>query len=152
LESILSKLVGFLDITAKIVGGIAALIAIAALLLPKFIWNPFEAKISSLYGINGWVYYEIGIDRKLTEDGGLYLLKNSEKALYEDIVVGDKLRVGHDVNLRQGPTKEFPVFLALERGVCVIVTNPPSHAQKGLKDAISGGRLKVTTTSCGIFR
>ena len=50
----------FLDQATKIVGGIAALIAIFAIFLPDVIWNPVEAKIASIYGINGWVYYEIG--------------------------------------------------------------------------------------------
>lgn len=73
-------------------------------------------------------------------------------ALYTDIKVGDKLRVWHDVNVRQGPTNEYPKILILEKGVCVIVTEKPKHEKKALENAVSGGRLKITTTSCGIFR
>ena len=144
--------VSFLDQVAKIAGGIAALIAICAIFLPDIIWNPVEAKIASIYGINGWVYYEIGEHRELTDDGGLYLLKKSEEALYTDIRVGDKLRVGHDINVRQGPTNEYPPILVLEKGACVILTEKPQHEKTGLMQAKSGGRLKVSTTACGIFR
>ena len=142
----------FFDVVAKIVGGMAALAAILAIVLPDDLWNPVEAKIAAIYGINGWVYYEIGENRELTNDGGLYLLKESDKALYADISVGDKLRVGHDVNVRQGPTNEFPPILVLEKGACVIVTEKPRHEKVGLSNAVSGGRLRISTTACGIFR
>lgn len=137
---------------SKIVSGFAALIAVLAIFLPDFIWNPVEAKIASIYGINGWVYYEVGEARKLTNDGGLFLLSDSPKALYADIKTGDKLRVGHHVNVRKGPTNEHPVILVLENGVCVIVTESPKYEIKNLVNAVSGGRLKVSTTSCGIFK
>lgn len=64
---------------SKIVGGIAALIAVLAIILPNFIWNPFEAKIASIYGIEGWVYYEVGENRELTNDGGLFLLNGCDR-------------------------------------------------------------------------
>ena len=140
------------EVLSKIVGGVAALIAVLAIILPDFIWNPVEAKIASIYGINGWVYYEVGKNRALTNDGGLFLLNDSAKALYTEIRIGDKLRVGHDVNVRQGSTNSDPVILVLEKGVCLIVTETPKHEKKNLVYAISGGRLKITTTSCGIFR
>ena len=92
------------------------------------------------------------LDRELTDDGGLYLLKKSEEALYTDIKIGDKLRVGHDINVRQGPTKDFPPILVLEKGACVIVTEKPKYEKEILEHAKSGGRLKVSTTACGIFR
>ncbi len=146
------NLIKIFELLSKVVGGVVALIAVLAIILPDFIWNPVEAKIASIYGINGWVYYEVGEKRKLTNDGGLFLLSDSPKALYNDIKLGDKLRVGHDVNVRQGPTNEYPVILVLEKGVCVIVTETPKHEKKDLVSAVSAGRLKITTTSCGIFK
>ena len=142
------KIMKSFEVLSKIVGGVAALIAVLAIILPDFIWNPVEAKIASIYGINGWVYYEVGENRELTNDGGLFLLNDSAKALYPDIRTGDKLRLGHDVNVRKGPTNEHPVILVLEKGVCLIVTETPKYEKKDLVNAVSGGRLKITTTSC----
>ncbi|MGN7612665.1 hypothetical protein ACQZV8_11335 [Magnetococcales bacterium HHB-1] len=146
-------IINFLDSFSKIVGGVAAVTGFLAIVLPAWMWNPVEAQIARLYGIEGWVYYEIAEERTLTDDGGLSLLKSSE-ALYTDIKVGDKLRAGHAVNFRQEAGKKSLKIFVMNPGSCVIVTSPPKHEHKDFKDenVISGGWLRVVTTACGIFR
>ena len=99
----ISVLVERLELVSKVTGIISALIAISALALPASIWRPIESLIASIYGSNGWVYYEVGENRTITSDGNFYLLEETETGHYDEIRVGDKLRVSGDVNFRTGP-------------------------------------------------
>ena len=146
----ISKAINKLEILSKITGIVAATLAICAIFLPSFIWKPIESKIASIYGANGWVYYEVGENRKITNDGNFYLLKETETGFYEEIKVGDKLRVSGDVNFRRGPSSDQPRSFVLINGDCVIVTEQPRN-KVDVQEAASGGWLKVATSPCGLF-
>ena len=139
-----------LEVVSKVTGIIVAIFAILAVLLPAFLWKPIEATIASIYGTSGWVYYEVGENRKITSDGNFYLLKESETGFYSEIEVGDKLRVSGDVNFRNEPTNSAPRSFVLINGDCVIVTNEPAHKVE-VQEAKSGGWLNVATSPCGLF-
>ncbi len=64
-----------LELASKVTGIIAALVAICALFLPATLWKPIESVIAIIYGTNGWVYYEVGENRKITDDGNFYSKK-----------------------------------------------------------------------------
>lgn len=146
----ISVLVEKLESITKATGIIAALVAISAVLLPPALWKPIESVIASVYGTNGWVYYEVGENRTITDDGNFYLLKESETGFYGEIKVGDKLRVSGDVNFRNGPNLKAPRSFVLINGDCVIVTGSPNNEIE-VKSAQSGGWLKVATSPCGLF-
>ncbi len=139
-----------LEALSKITGIIAAVIAICAVLLPSSLWKPIESVIASIYGTNGWVYYEVGENRTITDDGNFYLLKETETGFYDEIQIGDKLRVSGDVNFRNGPTSDSPRSFVLINGDCVIVTETPSK-KVNVQQAESGGWLRVATSPCGLF-
>ncbi len=139
-----------LEILPKIVGVFAAILAICAVLMPSFLWKPFEAMVASVYGVSGYVYYEVGVNRKITSDGNFYLLKVTKTGYYDEIAVGDKLRVAGDVNFRSGPGREFSRSFVLFNGDCVVVTSTPKKEVK-VEKAKSGGWLNVATSPCGLF-
>ncbi len=139
-----------LELASKVTGIIAALVAICALFLPATLWKPIESVIAIIYGTNGWVYYEVGENRKITDDGNFYLLKETETGHYEEIEIGDKLRVSGNVNFRSGPGAEYPRSFVLITGDCVIVTRSPKNAVE-VTDAESGGWVNVATSPCGLF-
>jgi hypothetical protein len=144
------KCIDKLEILSRVTGVVVALIAIFALFLPASMWQLAEAKIAQLYGANGWVYYEVGEARKLTEHGNLHLLKVTETAYYEEISVGDKLRVSGDVSFRSANGTDKPKTFVLINGDCVIVTSQPNNKIE-VKKAKSGGWLQVSTSPCGLF-
>lgn len=149
-SSVFSVLVEKLEGITKATGIIAALVAISAVLLPPALWKPIESVIASVYGTNGWVYYEVGENRTITDDGNFYLLKETETGFYEEIKIVDKLRVSGDVNFRNGPNLESPRSFVLINGDCVIVTSRPNNEVE-VKSAKSGGWLEVATSPCGLF-
>ena len=149
-KSITSRIIDKLEIIPKLTGIIAAIIALSAILLPSSIWKPIESSIASFYGTNGWVYYEVGKNRAITDDGNFYLLKESNTGYYEEIQKGDKLRVSGDVNFRSGPGSEHPRSFVLINGDCVIVTETP-YKKVDVRKAESGGWLEVATSPCGLF-
>jgi len=149
-KKILHLLTEKLEIVTKATGIVAALVAICALFLPSALWKPVESVIAMVYGTNGWVYYEVGKNRKITHDGNFYLLKETETGFYEEIKMGDKLRVAGDVNFRSGPGVEYPRSFVLITGDCVIITRPPKN-KVDVENAESGGWLKVATSPCGLF-
>jgi hypothetical protein len=139
-----------LELLSKLVGILAAIAAVSAIALPASVWKPIEAKIASIYGTNGWVYYEVGNNRTITADGNFYLLKETPTGYYNEIEVGDKLRVAGDVNFRNGPSQEAPRSFVLINGDCVIVTKKPER-KVNVTTAKSGGWLQVATSPCGLF-
>lgn len=147
---IVSIILQNIELLSKIVGGIAALIALCAVFLPSTLWKPIESIIAQIYGTNGWVYYEVGENREITGDGNFYLLKETETGFYDEIKVGDKLRVSGDVNFRSGPSSRHPRSFVLINGDCVIVTRPPNN-ESDVQQAKSGGWLEVATSPCGLF-
>lgn len=149
-ESMFSVLLERLEAVSKVTGIIAALVAILAVLLPSVIWRPIESVIASIYGSNGWVYYEVGENRAITSDGNFYLLKETETGYYDEINIGDKLRVSGDVNFRTGPGSNHPRSFVLINGDCVIVTSNPKNKIE-VETAQSGGWLEVATSPCGLF-
>ncbi len=150
IKMIFKTLLDKLEVLSKVTGIIAAIFAILAVLLPAFLWRQIEAKIASIYGTSGWVYYEVGKNREITNDGNFYLLKESETGFYSEINIGDKLRVSGDINFRNGPTNSAPRSFVLITGDCVIVTNEPAHKVE-VQEAKSGGWLNVATSPCGLF-
>ena len=150
-----------LEIPTKIVAGVVSLVAIGGFIFPKLIWTPIEGLIAQHFGVSGWVYYEVGKnkkgDRALTKDGKLYLLKSSN-ALYDDVKLGDKLRASSPVNFREDSTRRSRVMFHLNENDCVIVISDKKIPYSGRfvdTDAEvkpeSGGWLKVATTPCGLF-
>ncbi len=150
IKSIFHTIVDKLEVLSKITGIIAATIAICVILLPAPLWKPIESVIASIYGTNGWVYYEVGKNRAITDDGNFYLLKETETGFYDEIQIGDKLRVSGDVNFRSAPSLDSPRSFVLINGDCVIVTETPSK-KVDVQHAESGGWLKVATSPCGLF-
>ena len=138
------------DALLRTTGVLAALAAIAAVVLPTAVWKPIEARIATLYGTTGWVYYEVGENRTITNDGNFYLLKETPTGYYEEIDVGDKLRVSGDVNFRSEQGKNAPRSFVLIKGDCVIVIDTPADPVD-VRQAKSGGWLNVATSPCGLF-
>lgn len=150
IKSFFHAMVDKLEVLSKITGIVAAVVAICAVLLPAQLWKPIESVIASIYGTNGWVYYEVGKNRTITNDGNFYLLKETETGFYDEIQIGDKLRVSGDVNFRNSPSSDSPRTFVLINGDCVIVTETPSK-KVDVQHAESGGWLKVATSPCGLF-
>jgi len=146
----LKQLLEILEVPVKIVSSIVAILAIGAFISPKSIWSPIEALISQKFGISGWVYYEVGDHRSITEDGQLYLLKASSEGLYNEIQLGDKLRANSAVNFRQDKGLISNIVFLLNSNDCVIVISRPEDPVTP-KQAKSGGWLQVSTTPCGLF-
>ena len=144
--------ISFLDSWAKIGSGLIVILALAGLSLPNSLWSKIEAIIASKQGITGFVYYEVGKNRGLTNDGQLFLLSDSINAFYQDIKKGDKLIANSEVRLRIKPNKEYPRVFELQKRDCVIVIEDPANEVHDLKDAVSGGWLHIATTACGIFK
>jgi hypothetical protein len=143
-----SKSFGVLETTAKIVGVVAALLAALSFVLPPA-GNWMDITTSRRFGAGGYVYYEIGKDKELTDAGQLFLLRPGS-GLFEDIACGDKLQAASEVTFREhSKTDSRPIFL-LNKGDCVIVLKR-DHAIS-VEHALSGGWLKVSTTACGLFR
>ncbi|WP_155730436.1 hypothetical protein [Pseudoalteromonas luteoviolacea] len=139
-----------LEIISKTTGIVASIFALCALFLPSSIWKVAESQIAQIYGANGWVYYEVGEEREITKDGNFYLLKESPTGYYNEIEVGDKLRVVGNANFRSGKGSNEPKTFVLVDGDCVIITSKPRE-EYSVKNAKSGGWLKVATSPCGLF-
>lgn len=139
-----------LEVISKITGIVASIFALCALFLPSSIWKVAESQIAQIYGANGWVYYEVGEEREITKDGNFYLLKESPTGYYNEIEVGDKLRVVGNANFRSGKGSSEPKTFVLVGGDCVIITSKPRD-EYSVKKAKSGGWLKVATSPCGLF-
>lgn len=150
LKTIFNAVLDKLEFLSKVTGILAAIVAICAVFLPAPLWKPIESRIASIYETNGWVYYEVGKNRALTNDGNFYLLKETVTGFYDEIKVGDKLRVSGDVNFRNGPSSDSQRSFVLINGDCVIVTETPRKKVEVSK-AESGGWLKVATSPCGLF-
>lgn len=144
------EFLNWIDTILKISAFFALLVATAAFLLPNSLWKPIDASIASMYGKKGWVYYEVGENRKTTNDGNLLLLKVSEKAVYSDIALGDKLRALRSVNFRKNPTSSALKIFPLLKGDCITVINGPKNKIE-TKQALSGGWLNVATSPCDFF-
>ncbi|MCF7779375.1 hypothetical protein GLP59_17350 [Sulfitobacter sp. M220] len=145
------KLVNLLDILAKSVAGILATIAFATLCLPVF-EKATSTFIAWRFGAVGYVYYEIGEDRKgaldVTGDGNLRLL-SADRYLFEDIRWGDKLQSSDAASFRTGPSRSERSMFVLENPNCIIVFSRSTKID--VTDAVTGGWLYVGTTSCGLF-
>ena len=136
---------------SSILGGLLALFILQSYLFPRVIWQPLQAWVAKRNGLVGYVYYEVGESRGLTTSHSqLFLLTDSQEALYEEIKTGDRLIVKDALYFHLNPSRESPVMYTLGKGQCVIVIDAPKNKVK-VKQALSGGYLHVATTSCGIF-
>lgn len=152
-ESIRTRVLDGIEQAAKVVAAVVTLTAAAAFVIP-----PLGTAVAMLttwrFGVVGYVYYEIGKDRELTKQGNLHLLKAGDGS-FKSIEVGDMLRVGKGgvVNVREryeAREESKPIIFRVLENDCVIVfeTTP----EISVKEAQSGGWLKVGTTACGLFR
>jgi hypothetical protein len=146
-----ARIVEFLELCTKVLGGLLALFVLQSYLFPRFIWRHVEAWTAERNGLVGYVYYEVKENRGLTNDGQLFLLSDSKQGLYQDIRKGDRLIANSEVNFHMRPSLKDPLMYILKGGECVIVLEDPSNPVN-VKNALSGGYLKVATTACGLFK
>ena len=150
-RNFLSAISNLLDALAKSIAGILALIALATLCLPA-LEKAVSTFIAWRFGAVGYVYYEIGEDRKgaldVTGDGNLRLL-SADRYLFDDIKWGDKLQSSDAALFRIGPSRTERSIFVLEKPNCVVVFSKSKEID--VTDAITGGWLYVGTTSCGLF-
>ena len=102
------------------------------------------------FGVQGWVYYEVGINRSSTEHSSFFLLREG-KANYKEVGPFDKLQANTTVFFRSEPSKEGEVIFTLDKGSCVTIISFPNHPVE-VKKAQSGGWLNVSTINCALFR
>ncbi|MGC1495585.1 MAG: hypothetical protein WA790_07240 [Sulfitobacter sp.] len=142
-----TAIVEYLGTTARVSGGVLAVVAIISLFIPLF-EKTVTAFIAWRFGALGHVYYEIDAENEVTTHGQLRLLA-SNRFLFDDIKWGDKLQSATDVNFRDAPTKRSRTRFILSNPNCVIVlkVGEPYPVEK----AKSGGWLYVGTTACGLF-
>ena len=139
---------GILETIAKMVGVVAALLAVLSFALPRF-GNWVDIATARRFGAIGYVYYEIDKDTVPTNDGQLFLLRPGS-GLFEDIAAGDKLQAASAVNFRERSNNHSRPMFLLGKGDCVIVL--ATDRKIPVEHALSGGWLKVATTACGLFR
>ena len=149
-RSCAQALYAFLKGCSSVSGGILALFVLQSFLFPRVIWQPLQAWAAKRNGLVGYVYYEVDRHRGLTDDGQLFLLTDSNQALYDDFRVGDRLIANSEVYFHLQPGSDTPKMYTLRGGECVIVLDKPRN-RVTVKKALSGGYLHVATTSCGIF-
>ena len=102
----------------------------------------------------GFVYYEIGDNGDVTEDGRLRLLRDGP-AEYSDLRVTDVLQAaGNDgivdgTNIREDAKATSRIKRTMAAGECVVVIAPPQVEIVTQDEGVSsGGWLNVQTTTC----
>ena len=136
------------ELAAKSVGIVGACRALLGFLVPP-IGNVVNLVTAWRFGAVGYVYYEVGPNRTLTDDGRFYLLRAGD-GRYQDISIGDRLQAVDEVHFRVWPTGNSPTIFLLGFRDCVIVLGRDHEVS--VTPPHSGGWLKVATTACGLFK
>lgn len=145
----LKFLLSFFEVSGKVVGGMAAIVAVVGFVFPP-VGNSIAAFVAWRFGNVGYVYYETDQNRELVGSAGqLYLLKAGD-GRYAEIGLGDRLRAESTVNFRSGPSLGSGKIFEIETGECVTVLTRAENPDLVLSGF--NGWLHVATSSCGIFR
>lgn len=98
--------------------------------------------------LTGYVYYEEKGRRPTEKDGVYLLLGRSGSPTYQSISKGAILKTISTSDVRAGPSTTENIIDSVVGGRCVEVLDSPAHPVTGLKEADSGGWLRVKATSC----
>lgn len=139
----------YLDLPARIVGGVAALLTIAS--FTDIGQRVIAAETGRIFGQVGFVYYEVDSDGAPTKFGELSLLKSTPSTV-DHIEYGNKLRAQSTKNMWTAPSidkAQSRVIFRIDGGKCVVVLAPVND--KRFKDDKKADWFKVATSSCGLF-
>lgn len=161
----------WLDVIAKWAAGFLAVLFVLNILFPP-VTVYTKVFYAWRFGVTGVVKYQLGSEkndqkhpeRKPTQNGNLYLLNKNPigQREWDDLSLGDVLQAKSKKNLRLeddcGSEERLdcgssPRIFTLEAGECVVVFSQmyeDNSTSSKLKD-VSGGWLRVGTTSCGLF-
>lgn len=143
-----ASLMYFRETPIKAVSTLLALVAMVGFVFP-YVGNLIRTNVAEWSNLNGYVYYEIGVDDRPTEAGQLDVLRRGPK-YFENILRGDILRAQSEKVFRQGPSVSEPSIFQLNKDDCVVVLKQIRPKEKS-GSGVSGGWLKVATIKCNLF-